>query len=94
MPDQKLHSSYIERINATFRARLHGLVRRGRALYRQEVPLQTGMYLVGTFYNFCTCHASLRQSLGGRSAQVGGAYSGDGGRDHRLLLAGAGVVGL
>jgi transposase-like protein len=66
-PGQKLHSSYIERINATFRARLHGLVRRGRALYRQEAPLQTGMYLVGTFYNFCTCHDSLRQaSAGGR----------------------------
>lgn len=60
-PDQKLHSSYIERINATFRARLHGLVRRGRALYRQAAPLQTGMYLVGTFYNFCTYHDSLRQ---------------------------------
>jgi transposase-like protein len=60
--DQKLHSSYIERINATFRSRLHGLVRRGRALYRQEAPLQTGMYLVGTFYNFCTCHDSLRQA--------------------------------
>ena len=61
LPDQKLHSSYIERINATFRARLHGLVRRGRGLYRQEAPLQSGMYLVGTFYNFCTFHDSLRQ---------------------------------
>lgn len=61
LPDQKLHSSYIERINATFRARLHGLVRRGRALYRQETTLQSGMYLVGTFYNFCTFHDSLRQ---------------------------------
>jgi transposase-like protein len=61
LPDQKLHSSYIERINATFRSHLHGLVRRGRALYRQEPTLQTGMYLVGTFYNFCTCHDSLRQ---------------------------------
>jgi transposase-like protein len=59
-PDQKLNSSYIERLNATFRARLHGLVRRGRGLYRQEAPLQTGMYLVGTFYNFCTVHDSLR----------------------------------
>ena len=68
LADQKLHSSYIERINATFRARLHGLVRRGRALYRQEPTLQTGMYLVGTFYNFCTLHDSLRQQgpAGGR----------------------------
>jgi len=63
LPEQKLHSSYIERINATFRARLHGLVRRGRAIYRQEATLQSGMYLVGTFYNFCTFHASLRHEF-------------------------------
>jgi transposase-like protein len=61
LPEQKLHSSYIERLNATFRARLHGLVRRGRALYRQQPTLQAGMYLVGTFYNFCSFHESLRQ---------------------------------
>jgi len=61
LPEQTLHSAYIERLNATFRARLHGLVRRGRALYHQEATLQAGMYLVGTGYNFCTFHASLRQ---------------------------------
>jgi hypothetical protein len=61
LPEQKLHSSYIERLNATFRARLHGLVRRGRGLYRQSPTLQAGMYLVGTFYHFCCCHDSLRQ---------------------------------
>lgn len=60
LPEQKLHSSYIERINATFRARLHGLVRRSRGLYRQVPTLQAGMYLVGTFYNFCSFHDSLR----------------------------------
>lgn len=61
LPDQKLHRSSIERLNATFRARLHGLVRRGRALYRQTPALQAGMYLVGTCYNFCCFHHSLRQ---------------------------------
>jgi transposase-like protein len=61
VPGQKLHSSYIERINATFRAHLHGLVRRGRSLFHQEATLQTGMYLVGSFYNFCSYHDSLRQ---------------------------------
>jgi transposase-like protein len=61
LSEQKLHSSYIERLNATFRARLHGLVRRGRGLYRQEATLQAGMYLVGTVYNFGTFHHSLRQ---------------------------------
>ena len=59
LPEQKLHSSYIERLNATFRARLHGLVRRGRGLFHQVSTLQTGMYLVGTFYNFCSFHDSL-----------------------------------
>jgi transposase-like protein len=61
LPEQTLHSSYIERLNATFRDRLHGLVRRGRGLYRQQPTLQGGMYLVGTYYNFCCCHDSLRQ---------------------------------
>ena len=61
VPEQKLNSSYIERLNATFRASLSGLVRRGRALYHQEAVLHAGMYLVGTFYNFCNYHASLRQ---------------------------------
>src|SRR5579863_3234167 len=61
LPQQKLHSSYIERINATFRDRLHGLVRRGRGRYRQQPTLQAGMYLVGTFYNFCCFHDSLPQ---------------------------------
>jgi len=61
LPQQKLHSSYIERLNATFRARLHGLVRRGRAIYHQQARLDAGMYLVGTCYNFCTFHESLRQ---------------------------------
>ncbi len=61
LPEQTLHSSYIERLNATFRARLHGLARRGRALFRQERTLQAGMYLVGTCYNFCSFHDSLRQ---------------------------------
>ena len=64
LPEQKLHSAYIERLNATFRARLHGLVRRGRGLYQQEGTLQSGMYLVGTCYNFCSFHDSLRQAGG------------------------------
>jgi transposase-like protein len=55
-----VNTSYIERLNATFRASLTGLVRRGRALWRQEGRLQAGMYLVGCAYNFCWGHDSLR----------------------------------
>jgi hypothetical protein len=54
------NTAYIERLNATFRARLCGLVRRGRALLRQQETLQHGMYLIGTVYNFCAEHQSLR----------------------------------
>ena len=57
---QKMNTAYIERINATFRQRLCGLVRRGRCLLRREVVLEQGMYLVGCVYNFCTPHESLR----------------------------------
>jgi IS1 family transposase len=38
----------IERLNATFRARLAALTRRGRALARHTLTLQHGRYLIGT----------------------------------------------
>ena len=55
-----INTAYIERLNATFRARITALVRRGRALARQVSTLREAMYLVGTVYNFCTYHKSLR----------------------------------
>jgi hypothetical protein len=55
-----INTAYIERLNATFRSRIATLVRRGRALARQIPTLHNGMYLVGTVYNFCTFHKSLR----------------------------------
>jgi hypothetical protein len=58
---QQINTAFIERLNATFRARLAPLVRRSRALARQEASLEGLMYLVGCQYNFCTVHASLRQ---------------------------------
>src|SRR6059058_6569524 len=58
--DGVINTAYIERLNATFRARLASLTRRGRALARHTLTLQHGMYLIGTVYNFCTYHASLR----------------------------------
>jgi len=57
------HTSYIERLNGTFRSRIIGLVRRGRTLFRELATLRNGMYLVGTVYNFCTPHKSLRRVL-------------------------------
>ena len=58
-----INTAYIERLNGTFRSRLAALVRRGRALPRQEAALQAGVYLIGTVYNFCTYHHSLRVEL-------------------------------
>ena len=58
-----LNTAYIERLNATFRARLAGLVRRTRALVGAVETLEAGRYLVGCVYNFCTWHQSLRVPL-------------------------------
>jgi transposase-like protein len=57
---QDINTSYIERLNATFRANWTGLVRRGRALLHQEKRVQAGMYLLGCAYNWCWAHDSLR----------------------------------
>jgi transposase-like protein len=56
-----INTAYIERLNATFRAHLAPLTRRGRAIARTEATLTAGMWLVGTAYNFCRPHDSLRQ---------------------------------
>jgi transposase-like protein len=58
-----INTAYIERLNATFRSRITALIRRGRALARQTATLHDAMYLVGTVYNFCTYHKSLRMPL-------------------------------
>lgn len=58
-----INTAFIERLNATFRSRIAALVRRGRALARQIPTLHESMYLVGTVYNFCTYHKSLRIPL-------------------------------
>ena len=56
-----INTAYIERLNATCRAHLAPLARRGRAIARTEAALTAGMWLVGTAYNFCWPHDSLRQ---------------------------------
>lgn len=69
---KQINTAFIERLNATWRSRLAPLVRRGRALARQETSLMSSLYLVGCLYNFCTPHASLRERApvaGGRQWQ-------------------------
>lgn len=58
---QGINTAFIERLNATFRASLVPLVRRGRALAHKQSVLQAAMYLVGSAYNFCWYHESLRR---------------------------------
>ena len=58
-----INTAYIERLNATFRARLASLTRRTRAGVHQRDTLDAGMWLVGTVYNFCRPHRSLRQRV-------------------------------
>src|SRR4051794_38285881 len=63
-----IDTSYIERLNATFRSAMCPLARRGRSLARGEGVLTGWMYLVGCAYNFCWYHDSLRVTAepGGR----------------------------
>jgi transposase-like protein len=56
-----INTASIERLNATCRASLTPLVRRGRALAHTETVLTAGMWLVGCTYHFCWLHESLRQ---------------------------------
>jgi hypothetical protein len=58
---EQINTSYIERLNATFRSMLAGLTRRGRRQVKDEGSLSGGMYLVGCVYNFCSVPRSLRQ---------------------------------
>lgn len=60
---QHLNTAFSERLNATFRARLAALARRTRCLAQQEETLTLAMYLIGSVYNFCTEHKSLRVPL-------------------------------
>jgi hypothetical protein len=54
-----INTAYIERLNATFRARLAPLVRRTRAGAHKQCTLEWGMWLVGNCYNLLWAHRSL-----------------------------------
>ena len=56
-----INTAYIERLNVTFRERLARLTRRSRHAAKRQETLHSAMFLLGTLYNFCTYHHSLRQ---------------------------------
>ena len=66
-----INTAYVERLQATFRSRLAPVVRRSRAA-PQKAPLEAGMWLVGTVYNFCRAHRSLR--LPNNAGMVAGTH--------------------
>lgn len=54
-----INTAYIERFNATLRARIATLVRRTRSLARTVARIEIDLYWTGVVYNFCTVHDSL-----------------------------------
>jgi len=67
-----IHTSYIERLNATFGSHLAPLVRRGRAMAHLVATLAAGRWLVGSAYNWCwpttASGCKLRPEAGGRGS--------------------------
>jgi transposase-like protein len=55
----RINTAFIERLNATFRARLPALARRTRNLAQGCTRLRCEMFWSGAVYNFCTVHGSL-----------------------------------
>jgi len=66
----QINTSSIERLNATFRAALAPLTRRGRRLAHGAALLTSGIWLVGTAYNFCWPHTRVRVRVRVRGART------------------------
>jgi transposase-like protein len=58
-----LNTSYIERFNGTIRERLASLTRKCRHASAKIEAFHTGMYLIGSTYNFCFVHHELSKSI-------------------------------
>jgi hypothetical protein len=56
---QVLNTSYIEQFNGTVRERLATLTRKCRHAAQRLQALETGMYVIGSVYNFCCFHHEL-----------------------------------
>jgi IS1 family transposase len=64
---QVLNTSYIERLNGTVRERLATLTRKCRHAAQKLEALETGMYLIGSTYNFCCFHHQLSTPVAGEA---------------------------
>jgi len=59
---KKLNTSFIERFNGTIRERFAPFTRKCRYLAASIETVHTGIYLIGTVYNFCSPHSELSKS--------------------------------
>jgi transposase-like protein/IS1 family transposase len=59
---KKLNTSFIERLNGTFRERLASLTRKCRHAASKMETVHAGIYLIGCTYNFCFPHHELSKS--------------------------------
>ncbi len=67
---QVLNTSYIERLNGTLRERLATLTRKCRHAAQRLQALETGMYLIGSTYNFCCFHQALNKRIAGEAQRL------------------------
>jgi transposase-like protein/IS1 family transposase len=58
----KLNTSFIERLNGTFRERLAFFTRKCRHAASKIETVHAGIYLIGCTYNFCFAHHELSKS--------------------------------
>ena len=68
-----LNTAFIERFNGTMRERLATLTRKCRHPSRRLQALHTGMYLIGSTYNFCWPHQALSRPRGEVDSQRAGS---------------------
>jgi transposase-like protein/IS1 family transposase len=59
---KKLNTSFIERLNGTFRERLASFTRKCRHAASKIETVHAGIYLIGCTYNFCFSHHELSKS--------------------------------
>ncbi len=59
---KKLNTSFIERFNGTIRERFAPLTRKCRYAAAKIETVHTGIYLIGSVYNFCSPHDELSKS--------------------------------
>lgn len=64
------NTAFIDRLNGTFRAYLAPLIRRSHGLARTQQSVSYAVLLLGTVYNFCRIHSTLKHSTPAMAAHL------------------------